>query len=82
MSKWGNVYWPLFLSVVSVLFIVPEVIALISNHYNDLSQYCWRELNVTKAWSFDRHTAAWWLSLTGWFLAAIVLTFHIWFKAE
>lgn len=82
MTKWGNLYWPVYLSVVSVLFLIPEVIALISNHYNDLSEYCWRELGVTKAWSFDQHTVAWWFSLAAWGLAVVLLTFHIWFRVE
>jgi len=79
--KWGNVYWPIYLSVAAAFFLIPEVIALATNHFNDLSQYCWRELGVTKAWTLDLHTLAWWLSLFAWIITTVLLIFHIWFRA-
>lgn len=80
-STWGDIYWPIFLSIVSVLFLVPETIALITNHANDLSEYCWRQLSVTKAFVIGPHTFAWYSSFVAWILAVILLTFHIWFRA-
>jgi hypothetical protein len=58
MSHWGNTYWPIWISVCSFLFLVPEVISQIFNHYNSLSEYAWRELGVSKAFQFTMHSAA------------------------
>lgn len=78
---WGNYYWPFFLVVVSLLFIVPELIALFTNAANTLSDYSWRELTVHNGLHINQHTAAWWLSLIAWGLAVVVLSLHIWWKS-
>lgn len=78
---WGRAYWPWFLIVTSLAFIVPEVVALIVNAKNTLSDYAWYELNVkTPHEAFSAHTAAWFLSLGMWLVIAIWLTFHVWFE--
>jgi hypothetical protein len=81
MSHWGNTYWPIWISVCSFLFLVPEVISQIFNHYNSLSEYAWRELGVSKAFQFTMHSAAWYLSLTAYIMAFVILLIHIWFRA-
>lgn len=78
MSNWGHVWWPVYLILCGVLFIVPECIALVTNASNTLSEYCWKELAASP--KLPLHTVAWNISLIGWLLAVIVLTIHIWFK--
>lgn len=75
---WGRLYWPFWIIVVSALFLGPELIALLTNWRNTLSNYAWTELNVTNA-RVPVHTVAWWFSLIGWLLAVFVLTAHIWY---
>jgi hypothetical protein len=78
---WGGYYWPFFLIVASLLFLVPELIALFTNATNTLSDYSWRELNVRGGLHFDQHTAAWGISLAAWLVFVIVITLHIWWKS-
>lgn len=77
---WGLYYWPYYLILTGATFLIPEIIALITNANNTLSDYSWRELHVGGAFSHTQHTAAWWISIVAWALAVIVLTAHIWFK--
>ena len=78
---WGRQYWPVFLIVTSLAFLIPEVIALVTNAKNTLSDYAWYELNVkTPTEHFSAHTAAWFLSLGMFLVIAIWLVFHIWFE--
>jgi hypothetical protein len=77
---WGNYYWPRGLAVVSVAFLIPELYALFTNPANTLSDYCWRELNVSASWGHGAHSVAWWLSLAAWLLFTVVITLHIWFR--
>lgn len=81
MSNWGTYYWPAFLIIVSVLFLVPETIGLLTNAANTLSDYCWTQLHVTVAFGSGRHSVAWWLSQIAWVIAVIVLTLHIWYRS-
>lgn len=81
MITWGMIYWPVGLAVVSLLFLPAELYALFTNTANTLSWYCWHELNVTRALTFDAHGAAWWLSLTAWIVFTVVITLHIWFAS-
>jgi len=74
-------YWPFFLVVSSLLFLVPELIALFTNATNTLSGYSWRALNVYNGLHLNQHTAAWWLSLTAWLVFVVVITIHIWWKS-
>lgn len=79
IMTWGREYWPIFLIITSVAFLVPEIIALFTNTKNTLSDYAWFELNITVPQErFSAHTAAWFLSLGMWIVIAIWLTYHIW----
>lgn len=78
---WGNTYWPIFLVIVSALFLVPESIGIFTNSANTLSDYCWRELNVTMVFGSGKHTVAWWLSQIAWYMAVIILSLHIWYRS-
>lgn len=82
MTYWSNIYWPWFLGVTFVLFIIPETYALITNAANTLSEYCWRELDVTHALEFSSHSVAWWGSLIPWLMFAVIITLHIWFRVQ
>ena len=76
MITWGKYYWPYFLILVSCLFLVPEIIALVTNWRNTLSQYTWKELHVDP--HIHVHTIAWYISLITWLLFTIIITLHIW----
>jgi len=78
---WGKWWWPIFLIVTSLAFLIPEIIALVTNAKNTLSDYAWYELNITvPKEGFTAHTAAWFLSLGVWLVVAAWLTFHIWLE--
>lgn len=79
---WGLVYWPCWLFFIAATFLPTETYALITNPANTLSDYCWHQLNVTRALTFNAHGVAWWASLITTLLAFAVLVAHIWFRAE
>lgn len=80
MHSWGSTYWPWFLIAVSLAFLGPEIFALATGQpANTLSEYAWRELNVSAGITFSRHTAAWLLSLGMWAVFVFWITEHIWF---
>jgi hypothetical protein len=74
---WGKYYWPYFLTLVSMLFLIPELIAVVTNHANTLSEYSWDELHVS---GLAIHDIAWYLSLSTWLLFVVVITAHIWWR--
>jgi len=78
---WGSTYWPIGLIAASVAFLVPELYALATDANNTLSDYCWRELHVTRAFELSAHGAAWWFSLIAWGVFVVVITMHIWYRA-
>jgi hypothetical protein len=79
VGTWGRLYWPYFLVLASLLFAVPEIIALATNRANTLSDYAHHELNVTVATVANGvHTLAWYVSLAGWLLFVVLITWHIW----
>lgn len=78
---WGNWYWPIGLCVMSALFVPAELFALLTGARNTLSDYCWRELGVSKALELSGHGAAWWASLTSWLLFVVIITLHIWYRS-
>ena len=78
---WGLVYWPVYLTIASAFFLVPEIMALITNAANTLSDYCWRQLNVTMTFGHGAHTVAWWLSLMSWIMFVVIITLHIWWRS-
>jgi len=77
---WGIIYWPVFLSVVSTLFLVPETVALFTNQANTLSDYAWNELHIGLSFGHGAHTVAWWLSLIAWVMFTVIITGHIWWR--
>jgi hypothetical protein len=82
MPTWGLFYWPTYLTVCSLLFLPVELFALITNQpQNTLSDYCWKELDVTRALTFDAHGVAWWLSLVMWAMFAVAISLHVWFRS-
>lgn len=78
---WGNQYWPLFLIVLSVLFLGPELYAVCTNPANTLSDYCWKELSVSLTFGHGKHTVAWWASFIAWLLFVVTITLHIWYRS-
>lgn len=74
---WGKVWWPIYLIVTSVAFLVPETVALITNAANTLSYYARLELNLIPHVN-NAHTVAWWFSLCAWGLFIVIMTLHIW----
>jgi hypothetical protein len=78
---WGVIYWPIYLTVAAVAFLVPEVYGLFTNAANTLSEYCWNQLGVTVAFGHGAHTFAWWASQSAFILAAVILVLHIWYRS-
>jgi hypothetical protein len=79
MPTWGLWYWPFWIVISTAFFLPVECYALITNQaQNTLSEYCWHELDVTRALTFDSHGAAWWASLIMWGFFVIAITLHIW----
>lgn len=78
---WGKIYWPIFLIVISVLFLPAEIYALVTNTANTLSIYCWQELDVTRALEITVHSTAWYLSFAAWLIFVVLITLHIWFRS-
>jgi len=77
---WGNWYWPAWLSAMSLLFIPAELFALLTDPANTLSDYCWRELGISRATEITIHGAAWWASLIAWLVFVGLITAHIWWR--
>ena len=59
------------------LFGIPELIAIITNPANTLSEYAWDELRVG---SIPANLVAWYVSLIVWLLFVAVITAHIWWR--
>jgi hypothetical protein len=76
-TTWGIHYWPWYLITAALAFIIPEGIALFTNHQNTLSDYAWQELDIRGNF---HHTLAWGLSQAAWVMFAVVITFHIWYR--
>jgi hypothetical protein len=75
------VYWPLWLGLFAGTFLLREIWALTSGHYQDtLSDWTWGILKIAKnepisAWNgTDYLTFGCWLVLVTW------LTWHLWFR--
>lgn len=80
MATWGQHYWPIFITTVTVFFGVPEIYALFTNVYNTLSWYAWKELHLSASVNQGMDTVAWWCSLALWLVFVVVITGHIWWK--
>lgn len=75
---WGNKLWPIWLIVMTGTFLGPEVYALTTNANNTLSDWVWRQLNVSRAQ--QDWTAAHFLVFGVWLTLVIWLTFHFFFR--
>lgn len=78
MNLWGDLYWPYWMTVTSLTFLVPELIALFTNVQNTLSDYARTQLHVGVAFQHNIHTLAWYSSLLVWLTFAAWITIHIW----
>lgn len=78
MITWGLAYWPKYMIVASLAFIIPETVAFFTNASNTLSDFAWYELGING--TINRHDFAWWISLIAWAMFVIVITGHIWFR--
>lgn len=78
MMTWGHVYWPYYLIAFAVLFLAPEIYALVSNSANTLSAYIWQLLHVPTRGQHWSHTAAWVLTQGMFAVTAYWLWRHIW----
>ena len=81
MITWGLYYWPTYLTIGSLFFLIPELVALFTNAANTLSDYCWRELSVNVTFGHGAHTVAWWFSLVSWGMFIVLITMHIWWRS-
>jgi hypothetical protein len=77
--KWGDVYWPIWLGVMTITMGVPEVYALITNTRNTLSDWVWDQLNVTTEQQLP-WTAAHYLVFGAWITVVSWLTWHFFFR--
>lgn len=78
-TAWGNFYWPYWLILTSLTFIVPELLAVFTNAANTLTRYTHIQLSVTTATvNAHIHTVAWYVSLIGWLVFVVLITIHIW----
>jgi hypothetical protein len=75
---WGLLYWPYWMILTGLTFLVPEISALCTNYRNTLSDYSRYELSVGTSFGHGVHTVAWYVSLIGWLLFVVVITLHIW----
>lgn len=76
---WGREYWTWFLVVVSAAFLIPEIVALVTNVRNTLSWYSWTEMHVPSGMHPLHQSAAWFLSQGVFVVIAAWLLFHIWY---
>jgi hypothetical protein len=76
---WGNWLWPTWLGIAVGIFLVFEIIGLLTNSGNTLSAWVWRSLQITRnepmsAWSAtDYLVFGCWVTLVSW------LTGHFFF---
>lgn len=78
-TTWGTWYWPVWLAVMSVTLLAPEVYALVFNVRNTLSDWVWRELEVTTNQQLP-WTAAHFLVFGAWLTVTAWLTWHFFFR--
>ena len=77
---WGNLYWPYYLILASLMFAVPEGIAIATRQWADtLSDYSRAQLHVGVGFANNGvHTVAWWASIIVWLVFVVWITIHIW----
>lgn len=79
-SAWGNWYWPGFLVAQAMLFLGPEIYALVDNWRNTLSNWVWTQLNITKNESMSQWSATDFLLFGVWIVVVTWLTFHFFLR--
>jgi hypothetical protein len=80
---WGYTYWPWYLIIGNLAWMVPELYAVFTNVGNTLSDYAWDKLHVGLSFSHSGiHTVSWWLSLVGWVAFVVIMTAHIWWRVS
>lgn len=78
-TTWGQYYWPVFLGVLALALLGPEIYALVTNPHNTLSDWVWTELHVTKDSRWWNWSAAQFLTFGCWCVVVFWLTWHFWF---
>jgi len=78
-ATWGTGYWPYALIAISLMILVPEIYALVTNPANTLSDYVWRELRVSLTPHRIAHTAAWFLTQGAFIVLNLWLVLHLWY---
>lgn len=74
--SWGRWYWPVFLGVVFLFFIVPEVYALVKGQRNTLSDFVWIRLKIVRGERFSDWSALDLFVFVQWIGLVIWLTWH------
>lgn len=77
---WGYTYWPWYIIVTASAFLIAEIVALVTDVQNTLSDYAWHELNISVTPGRTVHSAAWLLSQGMYIVMVIWLLFHIWYR--
>lgn len=74
---WGAWYWPVWLVVVAVTFLGPEIYSLVSDRGpNTLSGWVWRVLRIHANQSVSQWNATDFLTFGIWIVVVVWLSFH------
>jgi hypothetical protein len=73
MQTWGSRYWPVWLAVVLISFLGPEIYALVTNVSNTLSDWVWGELKIV-----PRESIGQWSAVDLLVCCAYVAVFCVW----
>lgn len=78
---WGRFYWPPWLLIVLVSFLVAEIYALASGQpANTLSNWIWQQLNISGHTSFRNWSAKDYLTFLTYISVFVLwLPWHFWF---
>lgn len=77
---WGGSYWPAWLGLAVLTFLVPEIYALATNVRNTLSWWVWDQLHIAAGESPTQWSAVAFLTFGVWLVMVVWLTFHFWFR--
>lgn len=77
---WGNAFWPVWLGVSVGLFLAMEILALVTNAQNTLSDWVWRALRITERENIMQWSATDYLIFGVWVVLFTWLTFHFFFR--
>jgi len=76
---WGNWYWPAWLVIFTGTLLGPEIYALSARPQNTLSEWVWKQLQVSKEQQLP-WTAAHFLVFGVWLVLVVWLTWHFFFR--